>query len=168
MDAKSSLRSSVLSTGNQLLRLKRVDTAGLRTALGHIDTQWAELLTRIPVVQEKLHQVRLKQQLHFRMKTLNSSFGLLFKHFCSHPQLQMEKLASRHAITELMSWISLMENIIEEDQDKIMGAVGSEVVQDFLQKYKVQNSNSGLHHSSLLVHCLPHHNVSFVFHRGFA
>lgn len=51
----------------------------------------------------------------------------------------MEKLASRHAITELMSWISLMENIIEEDQDKIMGAVGSEVVQNFLQKYKVFN-----------------------------
>uniref|UniRef100_A0A3Q3Q2J9 KASH domain-containing protein n=1 Tax=Monopterus albus TaxID=43700 RepID=A0A3Q3Q2J9_MONAL len=106
VDAKSSLRSSVLSTGNQLLRLKRVDTAGLRTALGQIDTQWAELLTRIPVVQEKLHQ------------------------------LQMEKLASRHAITELMSWISLMENIIDEDQDKIMGAVGSEMVQNFLQKYK--------------------------------
>lgn len=61
-------------------------------------------------------------------------FGSLF------PQLQMEKLASRHAITELMSWISLMENIIDEDQDKIMGAVGSEVVQNFLQKYKVQNS----------------------------
>jgi len=54
------------------------------------------------------------------------------------PQLQMEKLASRHAITELMSWISLMENIIKEDQNKIMGAVGSEVVQNFLQKYKVQ------------------------------
>lgn len=57
VDATSSLRSSVLSTGNQLLRLKRVDTAGLRTAMGQIDTQWAELLTHIPVVQEKLHQV---------------------------------------------------------------------------------------------------------------
>ncbi|XP_061559702.1 nesprin-1 isoform X16 [Phycodurus eques] len=106
VDAKSSLRSSVLSTGNQLLRLKRVDTAGLRTALGHVDTQWAELLTRIPVVQEKLHQ------------------------------LQMEKLPSRHAIAELISWIALMENIINEDQDKIAGAVGSEVVQNVLQKYK--------------------------------
>ncbi|TNN68504.1 Nesprin-1 [Liparis tanakae] len=106
VDAKSSLRSSVLSTGNQLMRLKRVDTAGLRTALGRIDTHWAELLTRIPVVQEKLHQ------------------------------LQMEKLASRHAITELMSWISLLENLIQEDQYKIMGAVGSVLVQDFLQKYK--------------------------------
>lgn len=49
----------------------------------------------------------------------------------------MEKLASRHAITELMSWISFMENIIEEDQDKIQAVVGSEKVQDFLQKYKV-------------------------------
>ncbi|CAL9692474.1 unnamed protein product [Knipowitschia caucasica] len=106
VDAKSSLRSLVLSTGNQLLRLKRVDTAGLRTALGHIDTQWAELLTRIPVVQEKLHQ------------------------------LQMEKLASRHAITELMSWISVMENIIEEDQSMISEVVGSDKVECFLQKYK--------------------------------
>lgn len=49
----------------------------------------------------------------------------------------MEKLPSRHAITELMSWISLMENVIEEDQDKIQAIVGSENVQDFLQKYKV-------------------------------
>ncbi|KAI5615121.1 nesprin-1 isoform X2 [Silurus asotus] len=106
VDAKSSLRSSVLSRGNQLLRLKKVDTAALRTHLGHVEVQWAELLTRIPVVQEKLHQ------------------------------LQMEKLASRHAITELMSWISLMENIIQEDQNKIVEAVGSDEVQAYIQKYK--------------------------------
>ncbi len=87
----------------------------------------------------------------------------------------MEKLASRHAITELMSWISLMENIIEEDLDKIMGAVGSEMVQNFLQKYKVQNcfflstpklsaipmfSFSLLYHSLIMCHLyfpgLPH------------
>lgn len=30
-----------------------------------------------------------------------------------------------------------MENIIEEDKDKISEAVGSEMVQNFLQKYKV-------------------------------
>ncbi|MCJ8743979.1 hypothetical protein PDJAM_G00100910, partial [Pangasius djambal] len=106
VDAKSSLRSSVLSRGNQLLRLKKVDTAALRTHLGQVEMQWAELLTRIPVVQEKLHQ------------------------------LQMEKLASRHAITELMSWISLMENVIQEDQNKILETVGSEVVQAYIQKYK--------------------------------
>ncbi|XP_067272909.1 nesprin-1 isoform X4 [Pseudorasbora parva] len=106
VDAKSSLRTSVQSQGNQLLRLKKVDTAALRANLAQVDTQWADLLTRIPVVQEKLHQ------------------------------LQMEKLPSRHAITELMSWISLMENVIQEDQRKITGAVGSEVVQMYLQKYK--------------------------------
>ncbi|KFQ93584.1 Nesprin-1, partial [Nipponia nippon] len=78
VDAKSSQKSSVLSTGNQLLRLKKVDTAALRAGLSHIDSQWTELLTQIPAVQEKLHQ------------------------------LQMDKIPSRHAITEVMSWISLM------------------------------------------------------------
>lgn len=57
VDAKSSQKSSVLSTGNQLLRLKKVDTAALRAGLSQIDSQWIELLTQIPVVQEKLHQV---------------------------------------------------------------------------------------------------------------
>jgi len=57
VDAKSSLKSSVLSTGNQLLRLKKVDTAALRSELSHIDSQWTDLLTNIPAVQEKLHQV---------------------------------------------------------------------------------------------------------------
>lgn len=49
----------------------------------------------------------------------------------------MEKLASRHAITELMSWISLMENVMEEDQERIRGVVGSQAIRDYLQKYKV-------------------------------
>lgn len=47
----------MVTEGNQLLRLKKVDTVLLRSDLARIDTQWAELLTRIPVVQEKLHQV---------------------------------------------------------------------------------------------------------------
>lgn len=57
VDAKSSQKSTVLSTGNQLLRLKKVDTAALRAGLSQIDNQWTELLTQIPIVQEKLHQV---------------------------------------------------------------------------------------------------------------
>lgn len=57
VDAKSSQKSAVLSTGNQLLRLKKVDTAALRAGLSQIDNQWTELLTQIPLVQEKLHQV---------------------------------------------------------------------------------------------------------------
>ncbi|KAJ0008745.1 hypothetical protein NQD34_016160 [Periophthalmus magnuspinnatus] len=106
VEGKSSLKASVVSEGNQLLRLKKVDTVVLRTELGRIDTQWTELLTRIPVVQEKLHQI------------------------------QMEKLASRHAISELFNWISLMENVIEEDEENLKSAVGSNVIQDYLQKYK--------------------------------
>lgn len=92
-------------------------------------------------------------------------------------QLQMEKLASRHAITELMSWISLMENIIDEDQDKIMGAVGSEVVQNLLQKYKVQNNQAvstctlqamlQSRQSLLHVSYLPHRSLIFCVFQGF-
>ncbi|XP_045150652.1 nesprin-1 [Echinops telfairi] len=106
VEAKSSLKSSVLSTGNQLLRLKKVDTAALRSELSRIESQWTELLTNIPVVQEKLHQ------------------------------LQMDKLPSRHAITEVMSWISLMENVIQKDEENIKHAIGYKVIHEYLQKYK--------------------------------
>ncbi|XP_049759928.1 nesprin-1 isoform X14 [Elephas maximus indicus] len=106
VDAQSSLKSSVLSTGNQLLRFKKVDTATLRAELSHIDSQWTELLTNIPVVQEKLHQ------------------------------LQMDKLPSRHAITEVMSWISLMESVIQKDEENIKNAIGYKEVHEYLQKYK--------------------------------
>ncbi|XP_037550764.1 nesprin-1 [Nematolebias whitei] len=106
VEGRSNLKSSVVSEGNQLLRLKKVDTLVLRSDLARIDSQWTELLTRIPVVQEKLHQI------------------------------QMEKLASRHAISELFNWISLMENVIEEDEENLQSAVGSNVIQDYLQKYK--------------------------------
>uniref|UniRef100_A0A1A8H4I9 Spectrin repeat containing, nuclear envelope 1b n=1 Tax=Nothobranchius korthausae TaxID=1143690 RepID=A0A1A8H4I9_9TELE len=106
VEGKSSLKSSVMSEGNQLLRLKKVDTVALRCDLARIDSQWTELLTRVPVVQENLHQI------------------------------QMEKLASRHAISELCNWIALMENVIEEDEENLKSAVGSNVIQDYLQKYK--------------------------------
>ncbi|XP_062912353.1 nesprin-1 isoform X15 [Mobula hypostoma] len=106
VDTKSSLKSSVMSRGNQLLRLKKVDTAALRSGLAQTDSQWAELLTQIPLVQEKLHQ------------------------------LQMEKLPSRTAINELMNWITMMDQIIEEDSEKIKSAVGSQVIEQYLSKYK--------------------------------
>nr|XP_045014662.1 nesprin-1 isoform X2 [Jaculus jaculus] len=106
VDAKSSLKSSVMSTGNQLLRLKKVDTAALRAELSRMDGQWTDLLTNIPAVQEKLHQ------------------------------LQMDKLPSRHAISEVMSWISLMESVIQEDDEGIRNAVGYTAIHEYLQKYK--------------------------------
>lgn len=49
----------------------------------------------------------------------------------------MDKLASCHAITELVNWISLMERVMEEDEENLKGAVGSKVIQEYLQRYKV-------------------------------
>lgn len=49
----------------------------------------------------------------------------------------MDKLASRHATAELVNWISLMERVIEEDEENLKGAVGSKVIQEYLQRYKV-------------------------------
>ncbi len=160
----------MVTEGNQLLRLKKVDTVVLRSDLARIDTQWTELLTRIPVVQEKLHQVSSHAT---RLNRLSCSRANRITSFCcftriqkfSHKvalknwqhvrfvlpgclicgsnglnffsQIQMEKLASRHAISELFNWISLMENVIEEDEENLKSAVGSSVIQDYLQKYKV-------------------------------
>ncbi|XP_059374492.1 nesprin-1-like isoform X2 [Carassius carassius] len=106
VESRSSLKASVLNEGNQLLRLKKMDTTSLRSELARLDSQWSELLAHIPVVQEKLHQS------------------------------QMDKLASRHAIAELVNWISLMERVIVEDEENLKGAVGSKVIQEYLQRYK--------------------------------
>lgn len=166
VEGKSSLKSSVVTEGNQLVRLKKVDTVVLRSDLARIDTQWSELLTRIPVVQEKLHQV-LSHSLNWlnyfmtnwitpslsslvcrgfhmgppshRQHACVSSWMLTVLHQWVSFQIQMEKLASRHAISELLNWISLMENITEEDEENLKSAVGSNAIQDYLQKYKVVN-----------------------------
>ncbi|XP_063044606.1 nesprin-1-like isoform X4 [Engraulis encrasicolus] len=106
VDAHSEQQRAVMSLGAQVLRLKRVDTATLRSHMTEMDTQWSTLNTRIPHVQEKLHQ------------------------------LQMDKLSSCEAVAEVMSWISVMENSIQQEQQSIMGAVGSEAVRHFLNKYK--------------------------------
>lgn len=52
-------------------------------------------------------------------------------------QLQMDKIPSRHAITEVMSWISLMENVIHKDEESIKNIIGQKAIQDYIQKYKV-------------------------------
>lgn len=56
-------------------------------------------------------------------------------------QLQMDKIPSRHAMTEVMSWISLMENVIQQDEENIKNVVGQKVIQDYVQKYKVLSGN---------------------------
>lgn len=49
----------------------------------------------------------------------------------------MDKLPSRHAISEVMTWISVMENVIQKDEEDIKNAIGCKAIDEYLQKYKV-------------------------------
>ncbi|XP_014105243.1 PREDICTED: nesprin-2 isoform X1 [Pseudopodoces humilis] len=86
VDEKSSLKSSVVSTASQLLHVKQADTAALRSSLAKFEQKWGELITQLPAIQEKLHQ------------------------------LQMEKLSSREAIAELMAWLDHVEQQQEHEE----------------------------------------------------
>uniref|UniRef100_A0A8C0ZEM2 Spectrin repeat containing nuclear envelope protein 2 n=1 Tax=Cyanistes caeruleus TaxID=156563 RepID=A0A8C0ZEM2_CYACU len=86
VDEKSSLKSSVVSTASQLLHVKQADTAALRSSLAKFEQKWGELITQLPAIQEKLHQ------------------------------LQMEKLSSREAIAELMAWLDHVEQQQEREE----------------------------------------------------
>lgn len=56
VEARSVLKASVISTGTQLLQLKDTDTAALQTQLTQLEQCWAEVLSALPAVQERLHQ----------------------------------------------------------------------------------------------------------------
>ncbi|XP_009946695.1 PREDICTED: nesprin-2-like, partial [Leptosomus discolor] len=105
VDEKSSLKSSVVSTANQLFHVKQADTAGLRSSLAKFEQKWGELITQLPAVQEKLHQ------------------------------LQMEKLSSREAIAELMSWLDHVEQQ-QGHEEPINSQCSAAQVRSLLQKYK--------------------------------
>ncbi|XP_069343498.1 nesprin-2 isoform X2 [Eulemur rufifrons] len=105
VDEKSSLKTAVISTGNQLLHLKEADTATLRASLAQFEQKWTMLITQLPDIQEKLHQ------------------------------LQMEKLPSREAITEMISWMNNVEHqTADEDPARPPGSVSQ--VKNLLQKHK--------------------------------
>ncbi|XP_060117529.1 nesprin-2 [Heteronotia binoei] len=78
-DGKSSLKSSVISTGNQLLLIKESDAAMFRSMLAEFEQKWADLMAQLPSIQEKLHQ------------------------------LLMAKLPSNEAITELIAWMNSVD-----------------------------------------------------------
>ncbi|XP_017658049.1 nesprin-2 isoform X3 [Nannospalax galili] len=104
VDEKSSLKSAVLSTGNQLLHLKEADTATLRASLAQFEQKWTMLITQLPDIQEKLHQ------------------------------LQMEKLPSRKAITETISWMNTVEPQAGENSE--LSPRSSSEVKNLLMKLK--------------------------------
>ncbi|XP_036094192.1 nesprin-2 isoform X6 [Rousettus aegyptiacus] len=105
LDEKSSLKTAVISTGNQLLHLKGADTATLRASLAQFERQWTILIIQLPDIQEKLHQ------------------------------LQMEKLPSRKAITEMISWMNNVEHQTA-DEDSELSLSSASQVKNLLQKYK--------------------------------
>ncbi|XP_068803435.1 nesprin-2 [Struthio camelus] len=105
VDEKSSLKSSVVSTANQLFHVKQADTAALRSSLAKFEQKWGELITQLPAIQEKLHQ------------------------------LQMEKLSSREAIGELMTWLDHVEQQ-QGYEDPINSQSSAAQVRSLLQKYK--------------------------------
>ncbi|XP_010138785.1 PREDICTED: nesprin-2-like, partial [Buceros rhinoceros silvestris] len=104
-DEKSSLKSSVVSTANQLFHVKQADTAALRSSLAKFEQKWGELITQLPAIQEKLHQ------------------------------LQMEKLSSREAIAELMTWLDHVEQQQGHEEPKNSQCSAAQV-RSLLQKYK--------------------------------
>ncbi|XP_055989127.1 nesprin-2 isoform X2 [Sorex fumeus] len=105
LDEKTSLKTSVISTGNQLLHLKEADTATLRASLAQFEQKWTMLITQLPDIQEKLHQ------------------------------LQMEKLPSRNAITEMITWMNNVEHqTTNEDSEHLLSSASQ--VKNLLQKYR--------------------------------
>ncbi|KAM9201680.1 nesprin-2 isoform 3-T3 [Dugong dugon] len=105
VDEKSSLKTAVISTGNQLLHLKEADTATLRASLAQFEQKWTVLITQLPDIQEKLHQ------------------------------LQMEKLPSRKAITEMISWMNSVEHQTANEDSVHLPSSASQV-KNLLYKYK--------------------------------
>ncbi|GAB1297538.1 Nesprin-2 [Apodemus speciosus] len=107
VDEKSSLKSAVVSTGNQLLHLKEADTATLRASLAQFEQKWTVLITQLPDIQEKLHQ------------------------------LQMEKLPSREAISEMISWMDAVEpQVAVAGEDAALSQSSASQVKRLLQKLK--------------------------------
>uniref|UniRef100_E9QP46 Nesprin-2 n=1 Tax=Mus musculus TaxID=10090 RepID=E9QP46_MOUSE len=105
VDERSSLKSAVMSTGNQLLHLKEADTATLRASLAQFEQKWTVLITQLPDIQEKLHQ------------------------------LQMEKLPSREAISEMISWMNAVEPQAAGKDTELSKSSASQV-KHLLQKLK--------------------------------
>nr|DBA14412.1 TPA: hypothetical protein GDO54_005386 [Pyxicephalus adspersus] len=80
VDEKSCLKTSVLITGTQLLRLKEADPKMLKLSLAKYKEQWTGLISALPPIQEKLQQ------------------------------LLMEKLPSLQATQEVMEWMRNAEH----------------------------------------------------------
>uniref|UniRef100_A0A4W3H9J8 Uncharacterized protein n=1 Tax=Callorhinchus milii TaxID=7868 RepID=A0A4W3H9J8_CALMI len=103
----ATLKTSVVTTGRQLLRLKRADGRALRARLASYEQQWAELLNRLLDVQHQLHQ------------------------------LQMEWVPSRQAMAELSKWLCGLAAEMAQGEERLRAVSGSESVRKLIQRHKV-------------------------------
>ncbi|XP_070607106.1 nesprin-2 isoform X2 [Erythrolamprus reginae] len=101
---KSSLKSSVISTGKQLLLIKDSDDAKLRSALAEYEQRWTDLVVQLPGIQERFHQ------------------------------LQMAKLSSYEAITELSAWMNCIKQ--KRRDEVVINLQSSASLKDLLRRYK--------------------------------
>ncbi|KAM9294370.1 nesprin-2 [Gastrophryne carolinensis] len=149
VDEKSSLKTSVLSTGNQLLRLKEADTSMLKVKQSKFEEQWTELISSLPPIQEKLQQTidHDRTDMLSSYVVLGSYFVKLYTtdNFADADvvtqniagscciKLLMEKLSSLQAIDELMDWMGKYNTDLQAVDD---AAASVSDIRICLQKYK--------------------------------
>uniref|UniRef100_A0A8C4STG8 KASH domain-containing protein n=1 Tax=Erpetoichthys calabaricus TaxID=27687 RepID=A0A8C4STG8_ERPCA len=105
-DAQSALKTSVICSGSLLLQLKDTDSASLQTQLAQFEQAWAELLSHLPEIQDKLHQQ------------------------------QIENISSCQAIGELDTWIDHISECLAEDKRTLTSLSGAAAIKERLHKYK--------------------------------
>ncbi|XP_038646362.1 nesprin-2-like [Scyliorhinus canicula] len=106
VDGMSLSKTAAISTGCQLLQLQQAEGSALRTRLAQLEQEWAQVVSPLPGIQEKLHQ------------------------------RQMEVLSSCQAMAQLSGWIRDVETSIQEDESVLSALDGSGQVKVKLQKYK--------------------------------
>ncbi|XP_039597030.1 nesprin-2 isoform X4 [Polypterus senegalus] len=105
-DAQSALKTSVICSGSLLLQLKDTDSASLQTQMAQFEQAWAELLSHLPEIQDKLHQQ------------------------------QIEKISSCQGIGELDTWIDHTSEHLAEDKRTLTSLSGAAAIKERLLKYK--------------------------------
>ncbi|XP_032811925.2 nesprin-1-like isoform X1 [Petromyzon marinus] len=105
-NVKVSLKAAVVAGGTRLLQLQQGEATAPRTQLAQLETAWAELTARVPLVQERLHQALV----------------------ACRPSCQ--------AMAELLDWVDEVERRLASDGDKLSGLVGAAPLRVLLDEYK--------------------------------
>ncbi|XP_078720624.1 nesprin-1-like isoform X2 [Lampetra fluviatilis] len=105
-NVKAALKAAVVAGGTRLLQLQQGEATAPRTQLAQLETAWAELTARVPLVQERLHQALV----------------------ACRPSCQ--------AMAELLDWVDEVERRLASDGDELSGLVGATPLRVLLDEYK--------------------------------